>query len=87
MSDLLWNLYLASSTGTTSVSRMYFALGSAAAMTLVLEIAFKKLRGPIIECTRNIGDKQCDGPCLVLTPAPCRRGRVAWNDESLDFVS
>mgnify|MGYP007015546715 CR=1 FL=1 len=36
MSDLLWNLYLPSSTGTTSVSRMYLALGSAAAMTLVI---------------------------------------------------
>ena len=33
----------------------------------------------------NIGDNQCDWPCLVLTPAPCRRGRVAWNDDSLDL--
>ena len=38
VSDLLWNLYLASSTGTTSVSRMYLALGSAAAMTLKLHL-------------------------------------------------
>ena len=57
VSDLLWNLYLASSTGTTSVSRMYFALGSAAAMTLVLEIAFKRaitIRGPIIELLETL---------------------------------
>ena len=51
-----------------------------------IEIAFRRIN-LIREPFYRKHCRQCDGPCLVLTPAPCRRGTVAWNDESLDFVS
>ena len=73
--DLVWNLYLQSSTGTISVSRMYLAPGSAQAVTLVL-IQSKE----IMIANKN---DQCDKPCLVQTPALCTQEKVACKDESL----